>query len=271
MTPLARRSFAALALLFVTSLPVLAAPVSITGQVTYRERMALPPEAALEVQLLDVSLADARATVHAAAQLSGPGQVPLTFTLNFDDKVINPKHSYALSARLTSGGRLAFLNTTRYSIDPLAPQQPILIVMDFVGGTEPAPAPVPAPADDGTTTMPQASIPAVTLLGTIWRATEIKGNPVPEKIRATLSIAEDGRAGGKAGCNNYFAQATFDGNKLSFGSPASTRMMCPEPVMQQETAFLGALTAVSGFAYDETTLKLLDDGGRTVMVLVRDH
>jgi len=261
--------FAALGLLIASSLSATAAPVSISGEVTYRERMALPPNAALEVQLLDVSLADARATVHAAARLTGPGQVPLTFTLNFDDKVINPKHSYALSARITSDDRLVFINTTQYPIDPLAPAEPIQIILDFVANTGAiTPAPQPPKADEAAVTQPETTSPA--FFGVTWRVLDIKGNPTNDKARPTLSVAEDGRAGGKGGCNNYFAQASVEGNSISFGSPASTRMACPEPAMQQEAAFFAALAAVAAYRQEGEHLLLTDANGNPLMTLARD-
>ena len=43
---------------------VAAEEVAITGEVSYRERMALPPNAVLTVRLLDVSLADAPETYY---------------------------------------------------------------------------------------------------------------------------------------------------------------------------------------------------------------
>jgi len=258
---------ASLGLLLGTLLPALAAPAALTGQVTYRERMALPPDATLEVQLLDVSRADARATVHAAARLSGPGQVPLTFTLNFDDKVIDPRHTYALSARITSGGRLVFLNTTQYQVNPLAPERPVMIVMDLVGHPEAAPPPPPAQKEAA---VPPVATTPTPLIGVTWRAVDLKGQPTSDKVRTTLSIAEDGRTGGKGGCNNYFTQATVDGLKLSFGSPASTRMACPEPAMSQEASFFSALGAVAAYTLDGDTLKLSDSNGNAVMTLVKD-
>ena len=41
-----------------TVLPALAAPLTLSGEVTYRERIALPPNAVLSVQLLDLTDAD---------------------------------------------------------------------------------------------------------------------------------------------------------------------------------------------------------------------
>jgi hypothetical protein len=53
-----------------------AAPAMITGTVTYRERIALPPTAVIKVQLVDVSRADAPAVVIGVPLFSVP-KVPV--------------------------------------------------------------------------------------------------------------------------------------------------------------------------------------------------
>ena len=49
---------------------------------------------------------------------------------------------------------------------------------------------------------------------------------------------------GSASCNNYMATYTVDGDGITIGPAASTRMMCadPEGVMEQEMAYLASLT-----------------------------
>jgi putative lipoprotein len=42
---------------------IAAEEIAVTGEVSYRERIALPPNAVLTVRLLDVSMADAPETV----------------------------------------------------------------------------------------------------------------------------------------------------------------------------------------------------------------
>lgn len=92
---------------------------SIPGQVTYRERIALPPKAVMTVELADVSLADAPSTVVAKQVIRDAGQVPIRFTLTFDPVVIQPKMTYAVQARITVEDKLWFINDERYAIDPL--------------------------------------------------------------------------------------------------------------------------------------------------------
>ncbi len=91
--------------------PVGAHKGTITGTVTYRERMALPPNAVIEVQLLDTSLADAPAKVIADDKITlGDRQVPVPYVLKFDAGKIDSRHRYAVSAKITVDGQLRFIS-----------------------------------------------------------------------------------------------------------------------------------------------------------------
>lgn len=92
---------------------------TVSGAITYRERIALPDGAVATVELSDVSLADAPATVIATQKIDNPGQVPIGFSLRFDQAVIRPKTTYAIQARITVDDQLWFINDQRYEIDPL--------------------------------------------------------------------------------------------------------------------------------------------------------
>ncbi len=92
--------------------------VAVTGSIAYRERIALPPTARIEVRLDDVSRADAPATNMATQSFVSEGkQVPFAFTLTVDRADIDPRHSYAVSARITDAdGKLMFITDTRNSV-----------------------------------------------------------------------------------------------------------------------------------------------------------
>jgi len=105
----------------------------LSGEVFYLQRSALPPQATLEVSLLDVSLADAPAKV--LARQAGPvaGQVPLPFSLAYDPTQLQPGHRYAVSARIEADGRLLFITTEQHGValdgsDP----QPLRFSVDAV-------------------------------------------------------------------------------------------------------------------------------------------
>lgn len=86
------------------------------GTVNYRERMALPPNATVLVQLVDVSLADAPAQVIAEDRITGATGSPIPYRLRFDQTLIKPRRTYALQARISDGDRLLFINTNRHAV-----------------------------------------------------------------------------------------------------------------------------------------------------------
>jgi putative lipoprotein len=86
-------------------------PPTITGSLTYRQRIALPPTAVIEVQLLDVTRTDAPAEVLNTVTLSPQHQPPFYFTIRYDPRKIDPAHAYALKATISVGGQLRFLST----------------------------------------------------------------------------------------------------------------------------------------------------------------
>jgi putative lipoprotein len=86
------------------------------GTVNYRERMALPPNATVLVQLVDISLADAPAQVIAEDRITGATGSPIRYRLRFDITKIEPRRTYALQARISDGDRLMFINTARHEV-----------------------------------------------------------------------------------------------------------------------------------------------------------
>lgn len=86
------------------------------GTVNYRERIALPPNATVVVQLVDISLADAPAQVIAEDCISGATGSPIRYRLRFDITKIEPRRAYALQARISDGDRLMFINTARHEV-----------------------------------------------------------------------------------------------------------------------------------------------------------
>lgn len=89
----------------------------VTGTVAYLPRIALPPQAVVEVKLLDVSQADAPAITIAEQTIATNGrQVPIPFSLSYDPEAIDPRHRYAVQARILVNDRLRWINTTQYPV-----------------------------------------------------------------------------------------------------------------------------------------------------------
>ncbi len=119
-----------------------AVPTSVvSGTVAYRERIAMPENAVLTMQLQDISVpdgtqgSDVPATVIAEQKFTFAGhQVPLPFELHYDAAKIDPKHAYVLSARITVADQLMFMNTTAYRVITQGNPTKADIVLQMVEG-----------------------------------------------------------------------------------------------------------------------------------------
>ena len=73
---------------------------AVTGTLTYRERIALPPGSVVEVELHDVTLLDVASRLIARQVITDPGQVPISFRLEYDREEIVAANRYAVQARI---------------------------------------------------------------------------------------------------------------------------------------------------------------------------
>lgn len=89
----------------------------VTGTVTYLQRRALPPNALVEVKLLDVSRVGAPSlTIAEQVITSGGNQVPFAFELRYDPSRIKERRRYVVRARILVERRLLFSNTDTYPV-----------------------------------------------------------------------------------------------------------------------------------------------------------
>ncbi|HRQ41315.1 MAG TPA: META domain-containing protein [Chloroflexota bacterium] len=86
---------------------------------------------------------------------------------------------------------------------------------------------------------------------------------VLEGTTLTAVFGADGALTGSAGCNNYNASYTAEGDQISIGAVATTMMACeaPEGIMQQETAYLAAIELAMTYQISGNTLELRDANG----------
>lgn len=241
-----RRIFAAAPLaLAALPLPALAAPRTLSGTVTYRERIALPPGAVVEVSLLDVSLADAPSRTIARTRIAPRRQVPIGYRLRFNDAVIRPGRRYALRAEIRVRGQLWFTTTEHHAA--LVPEASGEIVVQRVA----PPAKVGGPTGS-------------------WLVQSLRGRPLPEGVRATLQIDSNGRVSAHGGCNGMGGQATIRASQIRFGPLVGTMMACPDPRMQVENQFRAALEATRNWRMERGALVLLSGRGARLVVLARE-
>ena len=91
------------------------AAASVTGTATYRERMALPPDAVFEAIIEDISKADAPAVVLGRTQVTSI-QVPVSFSIAYDPAKLDPRARYSVRTRILVEGRLWFTSDTRHPV-----------------------------------------------------------------------------------------------------------------------------------------------------------
>ncbi len=109
-----------------------------------------------------------------------------------------------------------------------------------------------------TLTPPGAAGGGAELTGVQWRPTYVGAEVVPEDAGLWLQFEVDGSIKGHAGCNSFFGslETTDDGVKL--GPLRSTRMACPEPIMDRESAYLSALQQGTFFEVSGERMSALD-------------
>ena len=92
---------------------------------------------------------------------------------------------------------------------------------------------------------------AADLNGTSWTLVDLNldQQPVLADTEVTLNFA-DGQISGSGGCNSYTASFNPDDPAvLSIGPVTATSMACPEPILDQETAYFTALENAAQWGY----------------------
>jgi putative lipoprotein len=230
------------------------ATATLTGTVTYRQRIALPPEAIVTVRLEDTSLADAPAVPVVQYSFGAEGrQVPLPFEFTFDPASIKDGNTYSVRASIEIEGELRWTSTTAYHVLTRGNPSQVDIVVDPVNAAPPEPPPANA----------------TRLRDTEWMLVEFDGRPVPPPVeggRAPMIVfATEGSAVSAQGhCNRHFGSFEADdaAGTLVIRMVGSTKMGCPNEVMMEEAEFLAALGRVAKFTIDGETLTL--EGGNAV-------
>jgi heat shock protein HslJ len=100
---------------------------------------------------------------------------------------------------------------------------------------------------------------AFNLLGSEWQLEDL-GGVAADHGQATLTFPEAGKIAGNGSCNRFFGSAEINGDAIKLSALGSTRMACPEAVMNQESKYLEALQAAERFEWKDPYL-LIDCKG----------
>jgi putative lipoprotein len=222
----------------------------ITGTASYRERIALPPGAVFEVTLEDITRADVAAEVIGRGRLDPAGQPPFRFEITYDQNRIKADHTYSVRARITHKDRLLFTSDRTYQVLTGGHGNSVDMLLRAVSANQP---------------LPKSS--TAQLQGTYWKLTRLNGAPVTVGLRQReahiVLHSENQRLSGSGGCNRIAGGYELDGEQISFGKAAMTKMACPEG-MQQEQEFANVLSQVRRWKITGQHLDLFDEVGKAV-------
>ena len=223
----------------------------ITGTVAYRERIALPPDAIVRVRLEAAAAPEMQARRVAEITIATEGkQVPIPFELPYQASDIHPGTRYQVRATIGSGDKMLFVSRTPYPVITKGAPTKLEILVQPAGGAGRKPQPV-------------VSTTSVGLAGSQWKLVTLGETPAlgaPEGQKASLVFeGRERRISGSTGCNRFMGTYTpGEGYGLTLEPNGMTMMACPDPAMQQETAFLAALKATKSYRIEGATLELLD-------------
>lgn len=185
-----------------------------------------------EVQIQDVSLADAPAKVVGEQMIDGGGKsLPIPYEVAYDATAIEDRNSYSMMIRIEGkDGSLIYISDTNTPvITNGSPTQNVDVNM--------------------VSTAPPSQ-PASSMHDIEWQWRELSGgavNPaktIPNPENYTLILRTDGSFSGKADCNNIAGTYTNNGGDFSFSLGPSTMMACgPDSMDQEYTRILSNITS----------------------------
>jgi len=107
------------------------------------------------------------------------------------------------------------------------------------------------------------------LAGSEWRPIAIGPSAPGADTTIFVQFKADGKLAGNGGCNRFFGSYRISGGKISFGPIGATRMACPAPAMELETALFIAFEAAKSFRKRGAELVLFDVRGGTILRMVQ--
>ncbi len=221
---------------------------TLSGTVTYREKIALPEGSLIEVQIRDVSREDAETDPIAGVSIVTRGEnVPIGFVVDYNPALIKPDRSYAVFSRIYVANEL------RWITDSVVP---FLDNGNPIGNADLVLAATGAAAE--------GTIGYSDLDGKSFKITSFDGVDVPEGANYTMEF-RDGGVYAKV-CNSMFGGVSLMDGKIS-GILAATEMFCigPEGIMDIEDAVKNIFDVGASVTLSGETLTLSGDSGTLIL------
>lgn len=237
---------------------LLAAPTLVMAQmetlsitVSFRERIALPPGAQLDVQIFDSD--EAKSHVGPiAAQRFAMITVPMPVSLTYDPQIVNDDSPLTIFAAIRGpDGQQLFRATKTFDSLQGSTRTNIEMILTMLSEAE-----------------SHVAVPR-RISGVSWTVTEVFGDAWPNDEPATLVIDDEMNLAAFAGCNRFMGRVAPGGRRLAFPeNMAGTIMACPDDVEAAERRFLAALMQVSDYVRYGAGLVMTDADGLAVLHFV---
>jgi len=216
---------------------------TVTVGMSLDDGAAVPDNAVIDVQLLDVSRQDVPAETISMQRVQAEA-FPVQVRLHYDRGVIDERMTYVISSRIVSDGDVLYRTTSSYPVLTRGATDTVDVVMERMETASPVPD----------------------FAGTTWTAFEIGGRALIAETPPELAFMSDGDFGLFAGCNTFRGRATVTTDSIDFPETmAGTLMACPPPQDKLEKDMLEALRNVSGYSYNGDTLALTNAAGVTLL------
>jgi heat shock protein HslJ/uncharacterized lipoprotein YbaY len=224
-------------------------PARIKGTVVYGETTVLPADAIVRVRLEIAAAPERPARLVAMIAVPTEGrQFPIPFEVPYKAADIQSEKRYFIRVSVTSGVQTIFASRMPYAVITKGAPTNIEVQLQ--------------PAGSGRRIRPQAVTATVGLAGQAWKLVALGDQPVaaaPDGSPTGITFDFGARRiSGSTGCNRFMGTyEPGEGRVVKLDPAGTTRMACPGPAMQQETAFLDALRSTTAYRIVGATLELL--------------
>jgi copper homeostasis protein (lipoprotein) len=262
---------------------------TLEGTATYRERIALPPDAVFAAVLQDVSRADAPATELGRATVDPAGQPPFRFAIAYDDAAVQPRRRYVVRATVRHQGRLLFTTDRAYPVLGGGADPPLSLLLVSAGAGR-----RPSGSDAGSIDLPasyEGELPEVSGGSVLWHLdllplgryqlrTIYKEKPEPNRFddigrwRREPDTARLVLRGGETriafmpGDGGRTLRRTDTAGKPDASGHDHRLQRLPQAALIEPRL---ALTGMFTYMADAATITLCADGGRLPVVMEADY
>lgn len=225
---------------------------SVTGELTYFQRIALPPDAVAIVGIRpEGAPQESVAIAETRIELDGR-QVPIAFSLELPRAHLQHDTSYVIAGGILIGAQQRWQTGQPVSLDISSDH--------FDAGT----MVMVQQQEDGPERPSEATGGQEALAGE-WQIIRLGPDAIAKDVNATIEFDAEGAFFGRL-CNSFRGSYSLDGMSIAFGQTAATLMACPGPQGEQEKILFAAFeTAASYQITEEGMLNLLDEKNRILM------